>query len=193
MAERPNSRGDSVIEDSHLRGQEEQQQQQQQQEQEPEQHPHHQECFLRPPSLSQTAASSGCGSSVVSSNVSSSIPTPSMSALPSSANLVGTSAGARTLRQRLRQLSATEAPPAQLPHLSRDGWLQTAKRAAAAAARVPVLLALLFVFICSLDLLSSAFRLLAGKAAGENRTSRILFFYPPKHVGFFYRRREERN
>ena len=34
--------------------------------------------------------------------------------------------------------------------------------------KVPALLVLLYVFICSLDLLSNSFRLMAGKAAGKN-------------------------
>jgi len=34
--------------------------------------------------------------------------------------------------------------------------------------KVCMLLALLYLFICSLDLLSSAFRLVGGKAAGKN-------------------------
>lgn len=34
--------------------------------------------------------------------------------------------------------------------------------------KVPALLTLLYIFICSLDLLSNSFRLMAGKAAGEN-------------------------
>ena len=34
--------------------------------------------------------------------------------------------------------------------------------------KVPALLLLLYVFICSLDLLSASFRLMAGKAAGEH-------------------------
>ena len=38
--------------------------------------------------------------------------------------------------------------------------------------KVPALLTLLYIFICSLDLLSNSFRLMAGKAAGEN-----LFLY----------------
>ena len=34
--------------------------------------------------------------------------------------------------------------------------------------KVPALLTLLYIFICSLDLLSNSFRLMAGKAAGKN-------------------------
>ena len=33
--------------------------------------------------------------------------------------------------------------------------------------KVPALLTLLYIFVCSLDLLSNSFRLMAGKAAGE--------------------------
>ena len=33
--------------------------------------------------------------------------------------------------------------------------------------RIPILLVLLYIFVCSLDFLSTAFRLMAGKTAGE--------------------------
>ena len=67
--------------------------------------------------------------------------TPMMSHLPSSANLV-----------------ALEEEPS---------GAQTGRRGAVAClSRVPLLLLLLYGFVCSLDLLTTSFRLMAGKAAG---------------------------
>ena len=68
--------------------------------------------------------------------------TPMMSHLPSSANLV-----------------ALEEEPSGAQTTGRRG-------AVACLSRVPLLLLLLYGFVCSLDLLTTSFRLMAGKAAG---------------------------
>ena len=52
------------------------------------------------------------------------------------------------------------------------------KRVALAVGKVILLLGLLYVFICSLDFLSSAFRLLGGKAAGEAFASNKILSNP---------------
>ena len=52
------------------------------------------------------------------------------------------------------------------------------KRVALAVGKVILLLALLYLFICSLDFLSSAFRLLGGKAAGEAFASNKILSNP---------------
>lgn len=52
------------------------------------------------------------------------------------------------------------------------------KRVALAVGKVILLLCLLYVFICSLDFLSSAFRLLGGKAAGEAFASNKILSNP---------------
>ena len=72
---------------------------------------------------------------------SSSATTPMMSHLPSSANLI-----------------ALEEEP--------NGAQSGRKGAVACLSRVPLLLLLLYGFVCSLDLLTTSFRLMAGKAAG---------------------------
>ena len=51
-------------------------------------------------------------------------------------------------------------------------------RVALAVGKVILLLALLYLFICSLDFLSSAFRLLGGKAAGEAFASNKILSNP---------------
>ncbi len=139
----------------HLRGQERLLLQQQQQQQ---------ESLLKPASLFLAEE----GGVPLSSNGSTPPPTPAnLSALPSTANLMGSKRpeGAPATRKLLlRQISADVRT--SLPHVPREDCGETARKAAAALARLPLLLALLFVFICSLDLLSTAFRLLAGKAAG---------------------------
>ena len=52
------------------------------------------------------------------------------------------------------------------------------KRVALSVGKVILLLALLYLFICSLDFLSSAFRLLGGKAAGEAFASNKILSNP---------------
>lgn len=52
------------------------------------------------------------------------------------------------------------------------------KRVALSVGKVLLLLALLYLFICSLDFLSSAFRLLGGKAAGEAFASNKILSNP---------------
>lgn len=52
------------------------------------------------------------------------------------------------------------------------------KRVAWSFGKVILLLALLYLFICSLDFLSSAFRLLGGKAAGEAFASNKILSNP---------------
>lgn len=52
------------------------------------------------------------------------------------------------------------------------------KRVALAVFKVSLLLGLLYLFICSLDFLSSAFRLLGGKAAGEAFASNKILSNP---------------
>ena len=52
------------------------------------------------------------------------------------------------------------------------------KRVALAVGKVILLLGLLYVFLCSLDFLSSAFRLLGGKAAGEAFASNKILSNP---------------
>ena len=52
------------------------------------------------------------------------------------------------------------------------------KRVALAVGKAILLLALLYLFICSLDFLSSAFRLLGGKAAGEAFASNKILSNP---------------
>ena len=73
----------------------------------------------------------------------SSATTPMMSHLPSSANLM-----------------ALEEEPDAAQTGGRKGAV------AACLSRVPLLLLLLYGFVCSLDLLTTSFRLMAGKAAG---------------------------
>ena len=69
--------------------------------------------------------------------------TPLMSHLPSSANLV----------------ALDEEPDAAARAAGRKGGV-------ACLSRAPLLLLLLYGFVCSLDLLTTSFRLMAGKAAG---------------------------
>lgn len=52
------------------------------------------------------------------------------------------------------------------------------KRASWILIRIVLLLALLYMFICSLSFLSSAFRLLGGKAAGEAFSSNVILSNP---------------
>ena len=88
----------------------------------------------------QSARSGGGGGGVVDLGDSSAT-TPMMSHLPSSANL----------------MALEEEPNAA----------QTGRKGAVAClSRVPLLLLLLYGFVCSLDLLTTSFRLMAGKAAG---------------------------
>ena len=70
--------------------------------------------------------------------------TPLMSTLPSSANLISMS-----------KTPETEEPKTKT------------KEALRVAARVPALLLLLYLFVCSLNFLTTSFRLIAGKAAGR--------------------------
>lgn len=58
-----------------------------------------------------------------------------------------------------------------------DGWGKFL-RVALSAGKVILLLGLLYMFICSLDFLSSAFRLLGGKAAGEAFASNKILSNP---------------
>ena len=58
-----------------------------------------------------------------------------------------------------------------------DGWGKV-KRVAVTFGKVVLLLGLLYMFICSLDFLSSAFRLLGGKAAGEAFASNKILSNP---------------
>ena len=77
--------------------------------------------------------------------------TPLLSHLPSSANLV----------------ALDEEPDAPAREAGRKGGV-------ACLSRAPLLLLLLYGFICSLDLLTTSFRLMAGKAAGT-----YVCFYSP--------------
>ena len=52
------------------------------------------------------------------------------------------------------------------------------RRVALSVGKIILLLALLYLFICSLDFLSSAFRLLGGKAAGEAFASNKILSNP---------------
>lgn len=72
----------------------------------------------------------------------------------------------------LPELHSTDTPWSEL-----TTWGKT-KRATWYFARFIILLALLYSFICSLDILSSAFRLLGGKAAGEALSNTVLFSNP---------------
>lgn len=58
-----------------------------------------------------------------------------------------------------------------------DGWGKL-KRVAFTFGKIVFLLGLLYTFICSLDFLSSAFRLLGGKAAGEAFASNKILSNP---------------
>ncbi|XP_076449231.1 sodium-dependent phosphate transport protein 2C-like [Babylonia areolata] len=72
----------------------------------------------------------------------------------------------------LPELKSKETPWAELTRWGR------VKRMVWYVARVTLLLGLLYLFICSLDILSSAFRLLGGKAAGEALSNTVLFQNP---------------
>ncbi|XP_037678880.1 sodium-dependent phosphate transport protein 2A isoform X2 [Choloepus didactylus] len=47
------------------------------------------------------------------------------------------------------------------------GWAQKLRQAATMLLKVPLMLAFLYLFVCSLDVLSSAFQLAGGKVAGD--------------------------
>ncbi len=113
---------------------------------------------------------------------SSKMTTPAMSVVPSSANLLGMDRNKKKQKRRMtnamhklkKQLSVNQdnnnrhqvaLPMPAMPQIPEKKAVF--KKALAAFARIPALMALLFIFICSLDVLSTAFRLLAGKAAGE--------------------------
>jgi hypothetical protein len=91
--------------------------------------------------------------------------TPDVSAMPSSANLLGMEAAASEQRRRqnaIRQLSVS----LHIPHSAKSRTKEVAKSTLTGLARLPALLLLLYIFVCSLDFLTTAFRLIAGKAAG---------------------------
>ena len=98
--------------------------------------------------------------------------TPIMSALPSSANLLSLKDTKKTghvppnPRRLQRQISECISLP-QGAQDSGDGAQGGAKGSLLKFLKLPCLLLLLYLFICSLDFLSTAFRLIAGKAAGE--------------------------
>ena len=98
-----------------------------------------------------------------------------MSQVQSSANLISyeEKEKRKDIRGRMRmvseRLSLSHAAPDDLPlppmhHRIIDccgSWFS-------GLIRIPILLTLLYFFVCSLDFLSTAFRLIAGKTAGKN-------------------------
>ena len=87
--------------------------------------------------------------------------TPVMSALPSCANLITLEAqAAKAQGDNLIQRQLSLPAPAKAK--------TTVKNILMGLLRLPLLLLLLYFFICSLDLLSTGFRLIAGKAAGTD-------------------------
>lgn len=116
--------------------------------------------------------SSGCNG--LQSADSSKDVTPIMSALPSSANLLNLKdtrksghvppVGPRRIQRQISECLPPSAmaivdPSQRSPACVRSYLVGLSK--------IPALLLLLFLFICSLDFLSTAFRLIAGKAAGK--------------------------
>lgn len=101
--------------------------------------------------------------------------TPLMSALPSSADLLGLEqqhgrglTGGVAPRRLHRQISECVPLPLTLPPPNPAKRAEFCRNLAMGVARVPALLGLLYLFVCSLDFLSTSFRLIAGKAAGKS-------------------------
>jgi hypothetical protein len=79
----------------------------------------------------------------------------------------------KNLRGRMRQVSerlSLSSAPTDLPLPAAHHRIQSCVGSwISGLARIPALLGLLYFFVCSLDFLSTAFRLIAGKAAGKTR------------------------
>jgi len=69
-------------------------------------------------------------------------------------------------------------PPDDGPSWSEKSCLDKLKSICLVLFKIAILLGLLYMFVCSLDMLSNAFRLLGGKAAGEAFTNNIILSNP---------------